>query len=974
MKLANLKYFIGGLLLPILLSEVKAGNVTWTGAAGDNLWLTGSNWSSLSAPGTSGTSDTVILNSVSSNQNITYNPVVGGTISSLTINQSSAATNQLTISGTIKISSTTTLGTSVTGAIAKISLVPTAAIQKITLPVTLNSGGVLSLGVYNPSGGATVYSSSITGLVTNQGGLIQLAELNKLGTATESRFDIDSLTMTSGTMAFGNTTGIVNLFSTNSTISGGTITTTGNKDIRVTLSGAINSWEPASVTNGFTGFYFSLNRLGDQEFRTSLKTTSLTQIKQSGVKTVSVTGAGSLSELQFDTQSGSTTTTLKLGSNLSGFVTNVARAYTSNYGVDVGAYTFTNTQSFTPLAGASGTAATYWTLAGNGGTFKAPTFTFNTANANTNVGAGLTLEATGANGTANVLSGVGTIDSTSVFKYSGTASAASPATLTSNRAIGSVEVASGALRLSSLNGVQELRVTGGTADLNNSSQTFTNVSLNGGAITSGTASTSGTFALQSGTVSAVLAGNGVLTKSGANTVTLSGSNSFAGATTISAGTLSISFTNGLAGTSGVGISGNGALAYTGAAANFGKNITVTTGTGTVSNTGGGTLTLSGTLTKGGSVLRLTGGAFDVAGQIVGSSANSDLLVDAATVTLSSSNSYNGPTYIINSGTLTANAASALPTANGRTNIYMDQTGSGGSTLSLGASQSIASLVGAASSKVALGGNTLTVGAASGTAAFAGAISGEGGSLVKDGASTQVISGSMNHSGTTAVSAGKLVVSGSLAGTTGVSVAASSELNVNGLINVSATTSVNGTLSGSGTTGAIVLNSTGVLSPGTNGPGIISVASLSGTAGASLSIEIGKTTAGSPAVAGTDYDQVKAAGSVALNNMTLALNSTLQTNVEGGDLFFIILNGSNTPLGTFNGIAEGSTVADSNGQQYTISYHALFGTTTADNFASYNQGQDVALLAIPEPQTWMMLLSGFGILLGIQRMRRHSNGA
>jgi autotransporter-associated beta strand protein len=178
---------------------------------------------------------------------------------------------------------------------------------------------------------------------------------------------------------------------------------------------------------------------------------------------------------------------------------------------------------------------------------------------------------------------------------------------------------------------------------------------NGGAILD-----TGTFA---NTISQGLAGigSGGLTKLGSAQLTLAGTNTYSGATMISAGTIAFSSTSGLQGTSGVSIAGGAGLTYTGGATSFGKNITVTSGTGTVRNSGGGTLTLGGTLTKDGTVLRLTGGSFNVTGQIVGTSPNSDLLVDGtSTVTLSTVNSYNGPTFVNQSSTLIVGVNDAIP--------------------------------------------------------------------------------------------------------------------------------------------------------------------------------------------------------------------------------------------------------------------------------------------------------------------------
>jgi autotransporter-associated beta strand protein len=88
---------------------------------------------------------------------------------------------------------------------------------------------------------------------------------------------------------------------------------------------------------------------------------------------------------------------------------------------------------------------------------------------------------------------------------------------------------------------------------------------------------------------------------------------------------------------------------------------------------------------------------------------------------------------------------------------MDATGTGSSTLALGASQSIASLAGASTSTVTLGSNTLTIGTSSDNTTYAGRITGSNSSaLVKDGASTQVLSGNNSaFTGTTTINSGTL---------------------------------------------------------------------------------------------------------------------------------------------------------------------------------------------------------------------------
>ena len=289
----------------------------------------------------------------------------------------------------------------------------------------------------------------------------------------------------------------------------------------------------------------------------------------------------------------------------------------------------------------------------------------------------------------------------------------------------------------------------------------------------GTFTTTASFVLGTGvttTYSAVISGATPVSITGGGTLALTHANTYTAPTNVQSGTVSIN-TVGTGTTAqslgagsvvnlGVASTSSGSLVYTGGAGTLDKTINALgNGSDKVQNSGTGLLTLSGTLNKTGTTLTLQGGAngITVSGTITGNtgSPNSDLIVDGGTVTLASANTYNGPTYIINGGTLNANAANALPTSVARTAIIMDQTGTGSSTLALGVSQSALSLTGAGSSAINLNANTLTVGTTSGSTTFAGIISGTGGSLTKDGASTQILSGANTYTGTTTVSAGTL---------------------------------------------------------------------------------------------------------------------------------------------------------------------------------------------------------------------------
>ncbi|MFM7605297.1 MAG: beta strand repeat-containing protein, partial [Prosthecobacter sp.] len=317
----------------------------------------------------------------------------------------------------------------------------------------------------------------------------------------------------------------------------------------------------------------------------------------------------------------------------------------------------------------------------------------------------------------------------------------------------------------------------------NSNFTFTgtnNLNLGTGAVT---LNANRTVTLSGGTltIGGSISGSFALSGTGPGTLVLTGASNYTGTTNVESGTTLSVGGNGSLGdiSSGtivgagstlslIGVNytdleplnitgsgtGGGALVASGNSS-FAGPITLD-GNATIGITPGGTFTLSGPITKNGTALTLGGGGtFIITGSIGGASPNSDLVVSGSTVNLNEANTYNGPTFIQNAGVLNANVNNALPTTSGRTAIIMNNTA--GNLLNLGASQSIASLAGGTNDAVTLGSNNLTIGESSGsaTSTYAGAISGTGGSLTKDLASTLVLSGANSYTGATTVSSGTL---------------------------------------------------------------------------------------------------------------------------------------------------------------------------------------------------------------------------
>ncbi|MFZ4587616.1 MAG: beta strand repeat-containing protein, partial [Terrimicrobiaceae bacterium] len=323
-----------------------------------------------------------------------------------------------------------------------------------------------------------------------------------------------------------------------------------------------------------------------------------------------------------------------------------------------------------------------------------------------------------------------------------------------------------------------------------------------------------------------ISGTGNLTQAGSGTLFLGGTNSYTGLTTISDGNLSINATTAVGSTSGINLANATALIYTGGSGSLDRAITVTSGTGTIRNTGGA-LTLSGDLSKNGTTLTLAGGSngITVSGVISGSNANSDLVIDGGTTTLTNANnSYNGPTFITNGATLNASVAGALPTST-LSAVTINGTGS---TLALGASQSVASLSGTSGSSVNLNANTLTING-SATTTYSGGISGTG-NLVKNGSGTQTLAGATTFNGTTTVNSGTLqaATANALANTSQVVlnsggsflVTADDAIGTNTDIELNGGTLAFGAAGYDGHVGALTLSANSTIDLGTSSNGVL----------------------------------------------------------------------------------------------------------------------------------------------------------
>lgn len=272
----------------------------------------------------------------------------------------------------------------------------------------------------------------------------------------------------------------------------------------------------------------------------------------------------------------------------------------------------------------------------------------------------------------------------------------------------------------------------------------------------------------SGSIAGASGGIGNIIKTGANTQVFSGSSTYNGTTTINGGTLRA-----------------GVASVANASGAFGNNSSVTIG-----NLAGATLDLAnyntqiGSLAGGGAIggavtlgtaTLTTGGknnSTSFGGVISGSGGLTK--IGTGTQTLSGTNSYSGATTV-NAGALTVSSTGTLSDATAPLAVSNPNTGAGTTvSLNLSSAQTVGSLSGAIATPSSLTNlaqinltGAATVLTVNQTVAntFAGQLTGSGGLTLGSGSNHALtLSGANTYTGATTVSAGKLIVNGSLADT------------------------------------------------------------------------------------------------------------------------------------------------------------------------------------------------------------------
>ncbi|XHR27703.1 MAG: autotransporter-associated beta strand repeat-containing protein [Chthoniobacteraceae bacterium] len=330
--------------------------------------------------------------------------------------------------------------------------------------------------------------------------------------------------------------------------------------------------------------------------------------------------------------------------------------------------------------------------------------------------------------------------------------------------------------------------------------------------------------------------------------------------------------------------------------------------------------------------------------------------------LTGTSSYTGATKV-SSGTLQiGNGTTGAISGSSAVTVGVDTTTSAVLALDLGNNSTFANNITTTAAGVVQ--SNLT----SGTNTLSGTISG-GGSLVKNGLGTLIVSGNNSYTGSTEVAKGTLKATSSTAlgnskeikvdtGATldlssisaGFNVGTTQTLVANGTVQATTGISVNGELTGSGDiSGLVSLGSGGTLSPGGDGTtGTLTLhtgLTLATNGGSEISFDLGSS---------QDLIRIDGGNLTGNSSGTTLINLNLLSGLESGSYTLIIWDGA---TGSFNADA--------------FSLGEVTGLADGGSISFQVVGNELqAVIAVPEPQTWAaMLVGGLGLLVFSRRSVR-----
>jgi hypothetical protein len=240
---------------------------------------------------------------------------------------------------------------------------------------------------------------------------------------------------------------------------------------------------------------------------------------------------------------------------------------------------------------------------------------------------------------------------------------------------------------------------------------------------------------------------------------------------------------------------------------------------------------------------------------------------------------------------------------------------------------------------------------------------QGTTIRKLGSGTIVTPGlSVGNGGFLLVEAGVVVDSAPAVSTVanntpgGIVVSGTGTFDLEGALSGTMQVNAGGTFKGSGTLGALTVDSLGVVAPGAT-PGTVGTLTTQNLA------LLGSSTLSIDLVSPVSTDQFNVKGTVFLFESTLSASAGAGFSPAPNAVFPLIINDLDDPVdGTFAGLIDGASLSIG-GIPFNITYSA--------NLDGGLVGNDVALIAVPEPGSAVLLLGGFGMLIGAQRLRRKS---